>query len=72
MASEKVYLSKSREAAVKASGKTLAELIDLGLEALSYEQAAGSQPARHRRQCPPHPPARIHKGLCGACGTNVG
>jgi hypothetical protein len=20
----------------------------------------------------PHPPARINKGLCGACGTNVG
>ena len=20
----------------------------------------------------PHPKARIHKGLCGACGTNVG
>jgi hypothetical protein len=23
-------------------------------------------------QCPPHPSARVHKGLCGACGTNVG
>ena len=21
------------------------------------------------RQCPPHPKARINKGLCGACGT---
>lgn len=23
-------------------------------------------------ECPPHPPARVHKGLCSACGQNVG
>lgn len=22
-------------------------------------------------QCPPHPRARVHKGLCGACGRAV-
>lgn len=27
--------------------------------------------ATGRTQCP-HPPARVHKGLCGACGTYVG
>ncbi len=21
--------------------------------------------------CPPHPPGRVHKGLCGACGRHV-
>ena len=23
------------------------------------------------KTCPPHPKARVHKGLCGACGQNV-
>jgi hypothetical protein len=62
---------------VEASGKTLVELIDLGLEAAGYEQIA-KEPERvirrdQRRAMPcPHPPARRAKGLCMACGTYVG
>ncbi len=35
-------------------------------------------PARDRAEdhragnCPPHPPGRVHKGLCGACGQPAG
>lgn len=29
-----------------------------------------TKPAPKRATCK-HPPARVHKGLCGACGTNV-
>ncbi len=76
-----VYLSKSRQAAIDASGKTILELIDLGLEAAGYEQAAATaEPQRRdaRRGRPTqddcqHPRARRSKGgLCMACGRNVG
>lgn len=76
-----VYISKQRMAAIEASGKTITELIDLGLQALaggkvvdvgSSEGAPGSRvPRRPDAKCP-HPPARRAKGLCMACGTYVG
>jgi hypothetical protein len=77
-----VNLSKQREAAVVASGKTLIELIDIGLEYTERAaEAARLMPdlfAPDRRapltkdNCK-HPKARRSKGgLCMACGTNVG
>lgn len=30
-----------------------------------------AQPKARRAMACKHPPARVHKGLCGACGTNV-
>lgn len=34
---------------------------------------AAAAPARDRTDnCPPHPPGRVHKGLCGACGQPAG
>ncbi len=78
------YISKSREAAIEASGKTLAELIDLGCEAAAYEQTArddperaGSRAVRDRRRptqddCKHPLPRRSKGGLCMACGRNVG
>lgn len=76
------YISRSREAAIEASGRTLAELIDLGLETVAHEEAyeklAAKPLASPRRRkdgtdCP-HPPGRRSKGgsYCGACGMNVG
>jgi hypothetical protein len=74
-----VILSKQREAAVAASGKTLVELIDLGLETVSYaESAERLVPDLLARRAPltpancKHPRARRAKGLCMACGTHVG
>lgn len=78
MGSVKFYLSKEREAAVAASGKTILELIDLGLQAAGYEELAKDPERKAARRdtrrggdCP-HPPARRAKGLCMACGTYVG
>jgi hypothetical protein len=31
-----------------------------------------SAPTTSGEESCPHPPGRVHKGLCGACGTNVG
>ena len=101
-----LYLSDELEAAVKASGLPLAELIRRGLHAppaapeaipaecfedvaalaqkefiraVAAENAPPPAPAWSPKsrppiagQCPPHPKGRIHKGLCGACGTHVG
>jgi hypothetical protein len=75
MARQQVYLNKDRERLVEQSGKTLLELIDLGLEAAGYEAAASAQPASRApltRDTCKHPPARRAKGLCMACGTHVG
>lgn len=80
-----IYLSSDREAAIEASGKTLTEIIDLGLEALSggggsvtvADTGLGGQgsTAGHSRpfqgDCK-HPRARRAKGLCMACGTYQG
>lgn len=70
-----VYLSRERAAAIEASGLTLIDLIDLGLQSA---QASGNVSTSQRRReqamagsCP-HPPARRAKGLCMACGTHVG
>jgi hypothetical protein len=79
MARVSVFLSKSMEAAVEASGKKPAELIALGLEYLGQqsdrvsetERVPGRRAARRDDSCP-HPPARRAKGLCMACGTYVG
>jgi hypothetical protein len=81
MARQQIYLNKDRETAIAASGKTILELIDLGLEAVSYEETAQASvpdlyaPGRRApltRDTCKHPPARRAKGLCMACGTNVG
>lgn len=75
----KVYLNKERETAVTASGRTVLELIDLGLQALSggkivdqMGRDTGSRVVRRADLQCPHPPARRAKGLCMACGTYVG
>jgi hypothetical protein len=70
-----IYLTASREAAIEASGKTVAELIDLGLEAAGQDELAQTvqpRPDNPRGQGCKHPRARRAKGLCMACGTYVG
>lgn len=51
-----VYLTDELAAAVKASGLPLAVLLWRGLGTAECD----------------HPKARVIKGLCGSCGTNVG
>lgn len=66
-----IYISTELAQAIKASGKKPVELIWRGLETLrprAVEVLAGP----HQASCPPHPKARIQKGLCMACGTHVG
>ena len=45
-------------------------------EIAALPAGAGLLPSRPAHSGPagdcPHPKARVHKGLCGACGTNVG
>ena len=82
-----VYLSEDRAAAIEASGKTIAELIDLGLEALTAfpqfrkrkavkDAVAGVALAGRqldRANCD-HPRARRdpkNPRLCRACGREV-
>jgi len=79
MGSQRIFLSQSREAAIAASGKSILDLIDLGLEAAGREKLAHTvQPgpdnyrSRPTRDTCKHPPARRAKGLCMACGTHVG
>jgi hypothetical protein len=43
----------------------------LAVEALEAYRGGNTKPRPGNTTCP-HPRARIHKGLCGACGTNVG
>jgi hypothetical protein len=72
-----VYLSDELAAAVKASGVPLAELVRRGLAATPMlpfgdewgDLPPGEQPTRDNpaEQCT-HPPGRILKGLCMACG----
>lgn len=77
-----VVLNKEREAAVEASGKTLVELIDLGLDSLAEQGDKITGPERvasarrnwgalNAEDCK-HPRARRAKGLCMACGTYIG
>ena len=37
-----------------------------------HQSEAAAEDARPAGSDCPHPSARVHKGLCGACGTNVG
>jgi hypothetical protein len=81
-----VNLSRERELAVAASGATLLELIDLGLEAVAQRARqpkirparTGERPGLYvdREPLTPanckHPRARRAKGLCMACGTYIG
>ena len=69
-----VYLSSDREQAMEATGHTLLEIIDLGLEAAAGTKAGTSVSSRRREKsgaCK-HPRARRAKGLCMACGTYQG
>jgi len=73
-----VYLTDELAAAVKASGVPLAELVRRGLAATptlpfgdEWEVLPpGERPAQDQaaERCT-HPPGRILKGLCMACGT---
>jgi hypothetical protein len=81
-----VNLSRERELAVAASGATLLELIDLGLEAVAQRARQpkirtarpGEPPGLYVNREPltpancKHPSARRAKGLCMACGTYIG
>jgi hypothetical protein len=77
-----IYLSDDRLAEIEASGKTIPELIDLGLEYLAAQSdkipQAESGPSLRTSFTKPtrddckHPKARRAKGLCMACGTYVG
>jgi hypothetical protein len=79
-----VYLSDELAGRVKASGVAPADLIRRGLDAGQPEPletllrrvlraVLDEWASEHAAQqdCP-HPQARVHKGLCGACGTCVG
>jgi hypothetical protein len=54
--------------------RTITEVITTGLR--GYIGIAPpvriERPAAATGQCPPHPKARVIKGLCGACGTHTG
>ncbi|HEV2255380.1 MAG TPA: hypothetical protein VGS06_19540 [Streptosporangiaceae bacterium] len=75
-----VYLSDELADRVKASGVAPAELIRRGLdagepeplEAMLRRVLRSVLDERDAGQDCLHPPARVHKGLCGACGTYVG
>lgn len=52
----------------------LRQLIEQGLAGTPAgrpEPAALESLRASRREDCPHPKARVHKGFCGACGTNV-
>lgn len=72
-----IYLTTELAAAISASGKPLAELLWRGLDSLPLADQAELrltpgevQQLEAALDCP-HPRARVHKGLCGLCGTNV-
>jgi hypothetical protein len=73
-----VYLTDELAAAVKASGVPLAELVRRGLAAtpmLPFDDQPADGPSGDRPapdnagDACAHPPGRILKGLCMACGT---
>lgn len=43
---------------------------EIKVSAASAVNVTPGEPAP--KTCPPHPKARVNKGLCGACGRNVG
>jgi len=71
-----VYLPDDVAALAAQSPLTLAELITRGLACPGHDPRPA--PATRPRErgivlgepCK-HPPARVHRGLCGACGTAV-
>jgi hypothetical protein len=70
-----VYLADDLAALAADSGVPLADLIARGLACTGHAPPP-APPARERgmvlgEPCR-HPPARVHRGLCGACGTGVG
>jgi hypothetical protein len=72
-----IRLDDDLDAAVAASGVAVAELIRRGLTVKAragrtapLKAAAGVPLTRTGDPCP-HPKTRVHKGLCGGCGTRV-
>jgi hypothetical protein len=57
------------ETAAEADGGSVNAFIVAAIEERLQRREGGSTP--EPVDCP-HPKARVHKGLCGACGTNVG
>jgi hypothetical protein len=76
MAKTSFYLTKKRAEDVEKSGKSIAELIDMGLDACDQAEGfaalMGVSPRRDG-DCK-HPRGRRDRksGLCNACGVNVG
>ena len=81
-----VYLTDEMAARWRATGLPLSEILRRGLDAgeppaievivrrVIREELAEAGSPRERAGPPdcPHPKARVHKGLCGACGTHAG
>lgn len=59
------WLRRAALAAAERQRPPVASL-DRQAEAVRQNRAAA------QGDCPPHPKARVHKGLCGACGRAVG
>lgn len=57
------------KSAAEGSDETVNAFIVAAIEEKLQRREGGSTP--EPVDCP-HPRARVHKGLCGACGTNVG
>lgn len=75
--SVRIQLDDDLDAAVRASGVSVTELVRRGLSVkvrakrtVSSKVAAGVPLTRTGDPCP-HPKSRVHKGLCGGCGTRV-
>ena len=68
-----VYLPGDVAALAAASPLTLAELVTRGLACTGHATPAAPR-ARGMvaGELCRHPRARVHRGLCGACGVNVG
>jgi hypothetical protein len=75
--SVRVQLDDDLDAAVRASGVSVTELVRRGLtvktrakRAVAPKAPAGVPLTRTGDPCP-HPKARVNKGLCGGGGTRV-
>jgi hypothetical protein len=70
-----VYLPDDIATLAAQSPLTLAELITRGLACPGHDPRPAPAPRERGmvlgEPCK-HPPARIHRGLCGCCGTYVG
>jgi hypothetical protein len=67
-----VYLSQYDQQRLEKFGLPLIDIIRAGFAKLELEEDLGKVklPAPRDGHCP-HPPARVHKGLCGQCGAQV-